>query len=136
MKAFILTAAIMIGVIISGYTQTRESKQNRSPEMRATKMTEALEKKLNLTAAQKERIYDLNLERAKKMEKMHREHAAEKKEMMADRKEMMADDDKKMEKILNADQLKTYRELRSNTKEKAKKHHQRKKDGKIKKDKV
>jgi membrane-associated HD superfamily phosphohydrolase len=136
MKAFILTAAIMIGVITSGYSQTRESRQKRTPEERARQMTVALEKKLNFTADQSAKVYDLYRERVKKMDKVHREHADQKKDMMEGRKERIADNDKKLEKILNADQLKTYLELRSNKRENVKKHHLQKNEGKMKKARV
>lgn len=136
MKALIITMAILLGGITSGYTQNKDAQQKRTAEERAKYMTEALDKKLSLTADQKAKVYDLYLDRAKEMEKMRLQSSAERKNRMEKQKEMIADNDKKLQKILNADQYKKYQEQKAASKEKMKKHHQRKMDGKTQKDKV
>ena len=95
-----------------------------------------LEKKLNLSPDQKAKVYQLQLDQAKKMEKMRAERSEEMKDRMEKHREVMADNDKKLEKILNAEQLKNYRESKANQKERAGKFHQGKKGGKVRKEKV
>ena len=135
MRVLIITTAILIGVFTSGYSQT-EKKQKRTAEERANHMTELLEKKLNLTADQRAKVYDLQLNQTKKIEKMRAERSEEMKDRMEKHKEMIADNDKKLEKILNADQIKNYRESKAHQRERAKKHHQGKKGAKMRKEKV
>ena len=126
MKALILTTALIIGTIGSGFSQTKQDRQKKSPEERAKQMTEKLDAKLNLTEKQESEIYQFNLDHSKKMEKMRSSNQDLKKSRMEDHKEMKADNEKKMEKILNTDQMKTYRQLQDNAKSKMKKHHQKK----------
>ncbi len=127
MKKILITAGLLIGLVSAGYSQDspqrkeHEAGQNhremKSPEERAKMSTDALEKKLNLTPEQKEKVYALQLERAHKMEKMHEADAASRKNQMEKRKELMADGEKKMNKILTEEQQKTLEEMKSKGKE-------------------
>ena len=135
MRALILTTAILFGVLTSGYSQT-DKRQKRTAEERAKLKTEMLEKKLSLTADQKAKVYNLQLDQAKKMEKMRADRSEEMKDRMEKHKEVMADNDKKLEKILDADQLKSYRESKTNKRERATKHRHGKKGEKMHKEKV
>lgn len=136
MKGLILSIALMAAGFTSGYAQQKETVQKKSAEERAKQMTEALDKKLNLSADQETKIYDLYLERTKKMEKMRQERMEEKKERIEKNKQSLADHDKKLEKILNPDQFKLYQEQRNKAKQNMKKRHPHKRDGKMQKNKV
>src|SRR5687768_3849209 len=113
MKALMITMALLISGLTSGYSQSRDSGQKRTPEERATHMTEVMNKKLGLAADQKAKVYDLYLDHAKKMEKMRMEASAERKDRMETHKQMMADHDTKLQRILNAEQLKKYEEQKA-----------------------
>lgn len=136
MKAIIIMMALLIGGLTTGYTQTKGTKQKRTAEERATNMTEALTKRLHLAADQKAKVYDLYLNHAKKMEQMRLEASAEKNARMEKYKQMMAEHDKKLQRILNADQFKKYQEYKAISKEKTKKQKQQKKGAKLQKEKV
>ncbi len=136
MKGLILSVALLAASLTSGYAQQKEVGQKRSAEERAKQITEALDKKLNLSANQETKIYDLYLDRAKKMEKMREQRMEEKKDRIEKNRQTLADHDKKLEKILNADQFKLYQEQRNKAKQNMKKRHPHKRDGRMQKDKV
>lgn len=132
MKSLILMMAILIGVITSGYSQNTEGKQKRTIEERAKLMTESMATKMNLSADQKAKVYQLNLDKIKQMEKLRAENATERKEKFEKQKELRDENDKKLEKILNADQLKVYKEMKANSKRKMDKNHPHRKGEKMK----
>lgn len=136
MKGLILSIALLAASIPSGFAQQKETSQKRSAEERAKQMTEALDKKLNLSADQETKIYDLYLERTKKMEKVRQERMEEKKARIEKNKQMLADHDKRIEKILNADQYKLYQVHRNKAKQNMKKRHPHKRQGRTQKNKV
>jgi len=127
MKKILITAGLLIGLVSTGYSQDtpqrkgHEAGQNhremKSPEERAKMSTDVLEKKLNLTAEQKEKVYALQLERANKMQKIQEADAASRKIQMEKRKELMDDSEKKMNKILTEEQQKTLEEMKTKGKE-------------------
>ena len=135
MKGLILSIALLAASLTSGYAQQKEAGQKRSAEERAKQMTEALDKRLNLSADQETKVYNLNLERVKEMEKMRQERMEEKKVRIEKNKQTLADHDKKLEKILNADQFKLYQEQRNKAKQNMKNRHPHKRDGRMQKDK-
>jgi len=132
MKKILITAGLLIGLVGSGYSQDtplrkghpegQPKREMKSPEERAKMSTEALEKKLNLTSEQKEKVYALQLDRANKMGKMHEADAAARKNQMEKRKELMAEGEKKMNKILTEEQQKTLAEMKAKGKERMKQH--------------
>lgn len=60
MKKLILSAILFLGISTIGLSQERPQKEQRSPEERAQKMTDALDKKLSLNASQKAEIYKIS----------------------------------------------------------------------------
>ena len=138
MKKLMITATLLIGLISLGYSQNTPERnrpernrpersgaehQMKTPEERAKMSTDALEKKLNLSPEQKDKVYALNLERAEKMEKIHKSEMAFRKNQMEKHKEMMAESDKKLSKILTAEQQKTLEEMKANRMDRMKQHH-------------
>ena len=67
MKQLMITASLLVSLLSAVYSQSRDKIQNKTPEERARYATNTMEKKLNLTADQKSKVYEINLERAKKM---------------------------------------------------------------------
>ena len=65
MKKYILTIGLFVAMAANTFAQKG---QQRSPEERAQKSTEMMEKNLSLTADQKTKIYAASLERGKAME--------------------------------------------------------------------
>ncbi len=131
-----ITAALVAGLATLGYSQDKperqrregdrterpggEQRQARTPEQRAQMATDALEKKLSLTADQKAKVYALNLERAERMEKTMKSEREFRKEQMEKQKAMMEDSDKKLSKILTKEQQKSYDDMKKESRERMK----------------
>ncbi|MEJ7692483.1 hypothetical protein [Daejeonella sp.] len=136
MKKLVITAAFVASLITLGYSQDKpnttrkegakterpdgDQRQARTPEQRAQMSTNALEKKLALTADQKTKIYALNLERAEKLEKTMKTDNAERKAQMQRNKALMEDTDKKINQILTSEQQKAYVEMKQESRDKMK----------------
>ncbi|WP_276346319.1 hypothetical protein [Daejeonella sp. JGW-45] len=148
MKRLMVTAALVASLITVGYSQdkpertrtegqrperphvdgqrperTRLERQERTPEQRAQMATDALEKKLSLTADQKAKVYALNLERAEKMEKAMKSEREFRKAQMEKQRSLMAESDKKLAKILTEEQQKSYDEMKKQSRERMKSRH-------------
>ena len=135
MKKIMITAALVASLITLGYTQDksersspqrkgidkpREERQVRTPEERAQHITDALEKKLNLSAEQKAKVYALNLERAGRMEKMMKSDREFRKSQMEKQESYRDETDKKLNQILSAEQQKSYQDMKKESREKMK----------------
>ncbi len=135
MKKLLIITALFIGVISTGFAQDstqrkrpagpgphghRSAQQMKTPEERAKMSTDALEKRLNLSQEQKDKVYALNLERAQKMEKLHKSEMDHRKSLMEKRREIMIESEKKMNKILNEEQQKAMEEMKQKAKERMK----------------
>ncbi len=122
-----ITAALLIGLIGASYSQdaplrkgdkaVQAHREMKSAEERAKMSANALEKKINLTPEQKEKVYTLQLERINKMEKLQKAAIAYRKNQMEKRKELMADGKEKMNNILTEEQEKTLEEMKTKGKE-------------------
>ena len=127
MKKIMIIAGLLIGLVGTGYSQdaplrkgdkaVQPHREMKSAEERAKMSANALEKKLNLTPEQKEKVYALQLERANKMEKLQKAASAYRKNQMEKRKELMEDGKEKMNKILTEEQLKTLEAMKTKGKE-------------------
>lgn len=137
-----ITATLLVGLISSGYSQNTAERNrqekvrqegNRSgktgperpmktPEERAKMSTDALVKQLNLTSEQKEKVYAINLERAEKIEKIHKAEMAYRMTQMEKQKEIMSESDKKLSKILSAEQQKKLEEMKAERTDRMKQH--------------
>ena len=127
MKKIVITAGLLIGLVVASYSQdaplrkgdkaVQAHREMRSAEERAKMSANVLEKKLNLTPEQKEKVYALQLERINKMEKLQKAASAYRKNQMEKRKELMADGKEKMNNILTEEQEKTLEEMKTKGKE-------------------
>jgi protein CpxP len=145
MKRLMITAAFIAGLVSFGYSQDKPERTpaergrserpridgmksersrvmppKRSPEQRAQMATDALEKRLSLTADQKAKVYALNLERAEKMEKTMKAQQEFRKAQLQKQKALMEDSDKKLTKILTEEQQKSYQEMKKQSRERMK----------------
>ena len=135
MKKLLIITALFVGVISTGFAQDstqrkrpagsgphgqRFAQQMKTPEERAKMSADALEKRLNLSQEQKDKVYALHLERAAKMEKLRKSEMDMRKAQMEKRREIMNESEKKMNKILNADQQKAMEEMKQKAKERMK----------------
>ncbi|WP_256005641.1 DUF4890 domain-containing protein [Pedobacter deserti] len=114
MRKLIFTAAVLVGLSTMAFAQDgRDKGQVRTPEERAKKMTERLNKDLSLTADQQSKIYALNLEAAKKAKEAH---VKGEKKVKADRAAFKAAreaHENQINSILTDQQKATYKELKA-----------------------
>ncbi len=124
MKKVILMAAITLFGFTAAFAQDNVKKNNKADhqkltaEQRAEKSTSELDKKLSLTADQKQKIYAIELDRAKKGE-------AKKSAVQAERKARKADmeaDKAKIEQVLTPAQKTKLEALRAEKKAHKKDH--------------
>lgn len=121
MRKAILTIAIAVMGFTAVFAQDAAVKAKmdmpkQTPAQRAEKSTAMLEKKLGLTADQKTKIYQINLDRATKMDALRNQGEDGKK---GRGKQMKADMDAantQLEIVLTADQKIKYNELKQQMK--------------------
>lgn len=116
MKKLLYTLAFVVIGFTTSYAQ-RPGRQNgreqATPEVRAEKAASAWEQKLNLTADQKSKIKQIELDRIKKNDEWRKRDQAAMKNKMEERKTFMKQNKDKVEAILTADQKKTLAASRS-----------------------
>lgn len=135
MRKLMITTALIASLTTLGYSQDKQQgrpagrpgaerprmeREPQTPEQRAQRATDALEKKLSLTADQKVKIYALNLERAQKMGKTMKAEREYRKEQLEKQKSYMEETDKKLSRILSDEQKKSYEEMKKDGRERMK----------------
>ncbi|MBC7757924.1 MAG: hypothetical protein H7069_03640, partial [Phormidesmis sp. FL-bin-119] len=135
MKRLMVTTALVASLISLGYSQEKAGRQRnegarieqpnndrqpRTPEQRAQMATDALEKKLSLTAEQRAKVYALNLERAEKMDKSMKSEREFRETQMKNKKAVMDESEKELSKVLNKEQQKSYDEMKKQSGERMK----------------
>jgi protein CpxP len=112
MKTIVLTLAIALIGLTSGYAQTA-GKQNMTAEQKAEKSTAKLEKTLQLTADQKQKIYAVELDKYKQSEAWHQQSNADRKAKKDQHIASKKETDAKIDQVLTADQKKKLEDLRT-----------------------
>ena len=124
MKKLILSTFLFLGLALSGYSQPNADRAQKTPEERAQRMTDMMDKKLSLSESQKTQIYQVNLERARAMS--NRKDNRQDKDSVNRRKEFETTENR-IERILNANQKAEYQKLKEERKEKMKEHRSKRK---------
>jgi len=120
MRKLIFTAMLFISMGTMAFAQQDSTKKARkTPEERAQHATDALDKKLSLTADQKTKIYAINLDGIKKAKG---KHVKGQKPDMAAMKAAMEERDGQISSVLNEGQRKSYDEIKAKRAESFKKH--------------
>lgn len=130
MKKYLIAAgfAMMIAAQVSAQGPAMDKK---TPEERATAQSKMLAKKLSLTAEQQKKVYDIDYNRAKKMEELQTS-TTDRQAKMQQRRALMEDSDKQIETVLNDKQKKDYAAWKAEAKER--KGHMRHGDRPMKRD--
>ena len=128
MKKLIVMIMLLAGFSGLASAQTKEHKQHKTPEQKAQRMTQVLQKKLTLSADQSAKVNAILLKSATRMDSLKAANAAsaERKASRQSRKAILVQTDESLKTVLNADQQKTYAELKAQMKDKMK----HKRDGK------
>ena len=129
MKKLIYTAAFVVMGITASYAQ-KPNRENLTPEQKAEKTATAMQQKLNLSAEQKSKVQQLELERIQKAEEWHKNDQGAMKNKMEERRTYMKASKEKMDAILTPEQRKTLDDSREEMKGKAKERMKDRKGGK------
>jgi protein CpxP len=119
MKRLILTLAIAAFAFTGSFAQ-QVQKDKLSPAQKAEKTTAKLQKELSLSAAQKQKIYAIELNKANKAEEWHAKNHDAKKTMKAQHEELKKSTDEEISKVLTPEQNKKLMALKAAKKDKAK----------------
>ena len=129
MKKLIYTVAFVVIGFTASYAQ-KPNRENLTPEQRAEKAATAMQQKLNLSAEQKSKVQQLELERIQKAEDWRKNDQGAMKAKMEERRAYMKASKEKMDAILTPEQRKTLEASREEMKEKAKERMKDRKGGK------
>lgn len=104
---------------------------------RATRLTEYMAKKLLLTEAQKKDVFNINLNKAKKIEALHAMKGADKKALGAQRKAIEQERDAELRRVLSVEQYEKWMKLKAGKKKNKKGNHEKgnNQSGKVKSEK-
>ncbi len=115
MRKVLLTCFVLAGALLFSYAQPpqRGGQQGRmSPEDRAKRTVEDLEKSLKLTKQQQDSVYAYSLTQAKEQQALFQQgQDGDRQAMMGKMREIRANTDKKIRTILNDDQKAAYDKL-------------------------
>ena len=106
MKKIFFTLALVVIGITASYAQ-KPQRDKLTAEQRAERAATVLEKKLTLTAEQKQKVKQIELDRIKKNDEWRNEDGKAMKAKMEDRKVFAQANKAKLDAILTADQQKT-----------------------------
>ncbi|KQC01006.1 hypothetical protein AQF98_10065 [Pedobacter sp. Hv1] len=111
--------ALVVMGITASYAQ-KPGKEKATAEQRAEKMANALQQKLSLTADQKQKIQQIELDRIKKNDEWRTQDRTAMQGKMEERKAFFKTNKEKMDAILTADQKKTLAASRDEMRDKMK----------------
>ncbi len=122
MKKILYTVALVVMGVTASYAQKpeRAGRENQTPEQRAEKAATAMQQKLSLTADQKQKIQQIELDRIKKNEEWRKADDKSIVGKMEKRKAFNKATQDKIDAILTADQKKTLDASRAEMREKMK----------------
>ena len=98
------------------FAQAQTQKAHRTPEQKAKHMTEALNKKLALSADQSEKVNGIFVKSAVSMDSLKAHKSADRKANMQARKAIMANTNASLKTVLTADQQTKFAALKSSFK--------------------
>lgn len=119
MKKLILSTILFLGLTATGFSQETTQRVQKSPEERAQRMTDMLDKKLSLSENQKTQIYQVSLERAQAISNFQGDRKTVDKAQM---KAKFEASENKIVSILNDSQRVTYAQLKAEREERMKNH--------------
>ncbi|RYU90272.1 hypothetical protein EWM62_12135 [Mucilaginibacter terrigena] len=114
MKKILLMITFLAGTVVFAQAQTKRA--HKTPEQRAQFATQALTKKLSLSADQSARVNAIMVKRSAQMDSLRANKSADRKANMQARKAIAVKTKADVKAVLTADQLKSYASLRSNFK--------------------
>jgi Spy/CpxP family protein refolding chaperone len=129
-KIFLTLIYSVIIFISSTATAQNRDQQKKTPEERATKMSEILEKKLQLTDMQKSSVYNIFLSQAQQVDKIRTNSTSDRCQKCSELKAAREQTDSQLKSILTSEQYSKLTTLKQERIEKRKQKRQLKKDKK------
>jgi len=108
----------MLGTVFVSRAQSTEQKGS-TPDQRALRQSDAMKTKLGLDTVQYQKVYDINLEYARKGQEIM-EAGGGKFAKYRKFKSMMSEKDGRLKKVLTPDQYSSYQEMKKEMMDKAK----------------
>ncbi|SMD42596.1 protein of unknown function [Aquiflexum balticum DSM 16537] len=112
MKKLIMIAAIFMMTYAGAFAQRGQQKEMQSPEQRAEKMTAKMTEELGLSEDQKQKIYQINLENAKKRQEQRESMQAEREAKRAEMQAQAKAQNDQIEAILTPEQKTKWEEVK------------------------
>ena len=123
MKKLLYTLALVVIGFTTSYAQKfskHSGRQQAGPEMRAERLSSAWQQKLNLTADQKSKIKQIEINRIKKSDQWRKKDQKDRRNKMRERSSFMKANKQKIGAVLTADQKVKLAESRIEMKHKMK----------------
>lgn len=106
---------LLIGITATGFSQNQQTRPEQDPETVAKNQTGQMKKNLALDAAQEKKVYELNLNHAKKRAEIKKERETNPSGNTKEKMDALrADYDKNLKSVLNEAQYKKYLEGKEN----------------------
>ncbi|WP_129715691.1 hypothetical protein [Pedobacter sp. SYP-B3415] len=125
MKKLLLSALIAVSAISATYaqdsTRTRQHRPRLTAEQRAERSSAALAEKLSLSAEQKKKIYNIELDRTKRLQTTLQSQE-DRNAKSEERKALMQDTKSKIDAVLTTEQRTKLQSLRAEQRDKMRKH--------------
>ena len=104
----------LLTISVSSYAQDKDSKPKKTPEERATLITDKMKSSLNLTDDQYSKVYELNLQRIKERQALKEERSKTDSDIKKKRSEYMTS----LKSILTDEQYQTLKKIQKEKKSK------------------
>jgi Spy/CpxP family protein refolding chaperone len=114
MKKILLMITFLAGTVVFAQAQTQ--KAHKTPEQKAQHMTEALNKKLALSADQSAKVNAIFAKSAVSMDSLRTHKSADRKANMQARKAIMANTNASLKTVLTADQQTKFADMKASFK--------------------
>lgn len=118
MKRLALIVLAVMGIAVASVAQNGKGKAKLTPEERANRTTNRMEKELDLTSDQKIKIYELNRSRAAKIDELKAKYGEDKQAIGKEMKAFNMERKKELMTILNKDQQGKLKKVKEERKKK------------------
>ena len=120
MKKILLMITMVLGLSVLAQAQTKQHNGHGTPAKKAEHLTKMLQTKLNLSADQSTKVNAILLARATQMDSLRANKTGDKQNNRQAVKSLLTKTDGELSAVFNADQNKTYMELKTQMRNKFK----------------
>lgn len=113
LKSTILSS-LFIGIFMTGFAQNPQARPTVNPETNAKTQTKKMKEVISFDDKQEKKVYELNLDHAKKRNELIKTRESNRGQMRAKMDKLRAEYDAELKTILNKEQFKTYLKEKEN----------------------